>query len=124
MFKGSAADLDLSKTQELVRNTILQVRLDVARLYSQVEAGQSELGVRTEAIKAAELSLEANEQSFKGGVRTKVDVLNALQALFVARSDYSSAQLRLGESLLGLLVVSSEDAGAILKQVQDRIFSE
>jgi len=124
LFKGSAADLDLSKTQELVRNTILQVRLDVGRLYSQVEAGQSELGVRAEAIKAAELSLEANEQSFKGGVRTKVDVLNALQALFLTRSDYSSAQLRLGESLLGLLVVSSEDAGAILKQVQDRIFSE
>jgi len=124
VFKGAMADLDLNKTQELARNAILQVRLDVERLYRQVEAAQSELVARAEAIQAAQLSFEANEQSFKGGVRTQVDVLNALQALFQSRSDYSAAQLRLGESLLNLLVASAEDADLALRQVQDRIFSE
>ncbi len=122
LLRGTAADLELKKTQELSRNVRQQVRLDVERLYSQVEAVRSELLVRVEAIKASELSLNANEQSFKGGVRTKLDVLNALQALFQARSDYSSAQLRLGETLLALLTVSAADADAALTQVNDTIF--
>jgi protease secretion system outer membrane protein len=80
--------------------------------------------VRVEAINASELSLDANEQSFKGGVRTKLDVLNALQALFQARADYASAQLRLGETFLSLLTVSATDADESLKQINDLLFTE
>lgn len=123
-FKGAAADLDLNKAQELERNTRQQIRLDVERFYSQLEAVQSELSVRAEAIKASELSLDANEQSFKGGVRTKIDVLNALQALFQSRADYASAQLRLGETYLALLTASATDADAALTQIHDLIFME
>lgn len=123
-FKGAAADLDLNKAQENERNTRQQIRLDVERLYNQLEAIQSELLVRNEAIKASELSLEANEQSFKGGVRTKLDVLNSLQALFQARADYASAQLRLGETFLSLLTVSATDTDAALTQINDMLFAE
>jgi outer membrane protein TolC len=123
-FKGAAADLDLNKAQELERNTRQQIRLDVERFYNQLEAVQSELSVRAEAIKASELSLDANEQSFKGGVRTKIDVLNALQALFQSRADYASAQLRLGETYLALLTASATDADAALTQIHDLIFME
>jgi outer membrane protein TolC len=123
-FKGAAADLDLNKAKELERNTRQQIRLDVERYYNQLEAVQSELLVRAEAIKASELSLEANEQSFKGGVRTKLDVLNALQALFQARADYASAQLRLGETFLALLTVGASDADAALAQINDMLFTE
>lgn len=123
-FKGTAADLELNKAQELERNTRQQIRLDVERYYNQLEAVQSELMVRAEAIKASELSLEANEQSFKGGVRTKLDVLNALQALFQARADYASAQLRLGETFLALLTVSATDIDAVLTQINDMLFTE
>lgn len=123
-FKGAAADLDLSKAQENERNTRQQIRLDVERFYNQLEAIQSELLVRDEAIKASELSLDANEQSFKGGVRTKLDVLNALQAVFQARADYASAQLRLGETFLSLLTVSATDADAALTQINDMLFTE
>ena len=123
-FRNAAADLDLNKAQELERNTRQQIRLDVERFYNQLEAVQSELVVRAEAIKASELSLDANEQSFKGGVRTKLDVLNALQALFQSRADYASAQLRLGETFLALLTVSASDADAALTQINDLIFTE
>jgi outer membrane protein TolC len=123
-FKSAAADLDLNKAKELERNTRQQIRLDVERYYNQLEALQSELLVRAEAIKASELSLDANEQSFKGGVRTKLDVLNALQALFQARADYASAQLRLGETFLALLTVGASDADAALAQINDILFTE
>lgn len=123
-FKGTSADLDLNKAQELERNTRQQIKLDVERFYNQLQAVQSELAVRVEAIKASELSLDANEQSFKGGVRTKLDVLNALQALYQARADYASAQLRLGEAYLSLLTVSATDAHESLKQIDDLLFTE
>ena len=123
-FKGAAANLDLNKAQEIERNTRQQIRLDVERFYNQLEALQSELLVRADAIKASELSLDANEQSFKGGVRTKLDVLNALQTLFQARADYASAQLRLGETFLSLLTVSATDADAALTQINDMLFAE
>jgi protease secretion system outer membrane protein len=123
-FKGAAADLELNKAQENERNTRQQIRLDVERFYNQLEAIQSELLVRAESIKASELSLDANEQSFKGGVRTKLDVLNALQALFQARADYASAQLRLGETYLSLLTVSATDADEALTQINDMLFTE
>jgi outer membrane protein TolC len=123
-FKGASADLDLNKAQELERNTRQQIRLDVERFYNQLEAVQSELSVRAEAIKASELSLDANEQSFTGGVRTKLDVLNALQAVFQSRADYASAQLRLGETFLALLTVSATDADAALTQISELIFTE
>lgn len=122
-FKGASADLDLNKAQELERNTRQQIKLDVERFYNQLQAVQSELSVRAEAIKASELSLDANEQSFKGGVRTKLDVLNALQALFQARADYASAQLRLGEAYLSLLTVSATDADESLKQINELLFT-
>jgi protease secretion system outer membrane protein len=123
-YKGASADLDLNKAQELERNTRQQIKLDVERFYNQLQAVQSELLVRVEAINASELSLDANEQSFKGGVRTKLDVLNALQALFQARADYASAQLRLGETFLSLLTVSATDADESLKQINDLLFTE
>jgi outer membrane protein TolC len=123
-YKGASADLDLNKAQELERNTRQQIKLDVERFYNQLQAVQAELLVRVEAINASELSLDANEQSFKGGVRTKLDVLNALQALFQARADYASAQLRLGETFLSLLTVSATDADESLKQINDLLFTE
>jgi outer membrane protein TolC len=123
-FKGAAADFELSKAQENERNTRQQIRLDVERFYNQLKAIQSELSVRAEAIKASELSLDANEQSFKGGVRTKLDVLNALQALFQSRAEYASAQLRLAETYLSLLTVSATDADAALTQINDMLFTE
>lgn len=121
-YKGTAAEFELNKAQEQARNTLQQIRLEVERYYSQVEAIQSEILVRAEAINASELSLDANEQSFKGGVRTKLDVLNALQATFQARADFASAQLRLGEAFLALLIVSATDTDAALNQINDMIF--
>jgi hypothetical protein len=49
-------------------------------------------------------------------------VLNATQAVFQARADYSSALLRLGESLVGLRLVAAEDLSDTLVQVERIVF--
>jgi len=121
-FRTAAASLELRRVEEQVRNQKQQVSLEVQRLYGQVQAAQSELAVRREAIRAAELSLDANEQSFKGGFRSRVDVLNALQNVFQARADYASALLRLGEGWANLRLVAAYDIESTLKQVETYVF--
>lgn len=121
-YKGTAAGLDLKRAEEQARNQRQMVALDVERLFSEVRAAQSELAVRREAIQAAELSVEANEQSFKGGFRTRIDVLNAIQAMFQAKADYASTLLRLGESWASLHLMTAHDIDTTLRQVQSYMF--
>lgn len=121
-LRWQTADLDLQKLRDTERQVKQQVELDIERLYSEVESSMSELGIRSEGIKAAQQSVNANEQSFKGGVRSKLDVLNALQALHQSKSDYVTALLQLGERLLNLQISGAVDIDLALKQVQAQLF--
>lgn len=116
------ADLALQKLKDTERAVKQQVDLDIQRLHSDVQASLSELGIMQEAIKAAELSVNANEQSFKGGVRSSLDVLNALQALHQSKNAYVTILLQLGERLLSLQITAAVDIGLALKQVQAQLF--
>jgi protease secretion system outer membrane protein len=121
-LRWQTADLDLQKLRDTERQVKQQVELDIQRLYSEVESSLLELSIRAEGIKAAEQSVNANEQSFKGGVRSKLDVLNALQALHQSKSDYVTALLQLGERLLSLQINGAVDMDLALKQVQAQLF--
>ena len=116
------ADLALQKLTDIQRAVKQQVELDIQRLHSDVQASLSEIAIRLETIKAAELSVNANEQSFKGGVRSTLDVLNALQALHQTKNDYVTALLQLGERLLSLQITAAVDIDLALKQVQTQLF--
>jgi outer membrane protein TolC len=122
-FKNESAALDLKKSRQQERDTLERLDLDVERIHTQLMAVQAELSVRSAGIRAAELSLDANEQSFRGGFRTRTDVLNAIKTLFQARADYASALLRLGDNLLSLQLTSAEDLDLALRLVQDQVFS-
>jgi protease secretion system outer membrane protein len=121
-FRTATAAVELRRVEEQVRTQKQQVSLEVERLYGEVRAAESELAVRREAIRAAELSLDANEQSFKGGFRSRVDVLNALQSVFQAKADYSSALLRLGEGWAQLRLLAAYDIESTLKQLETFVF--
>ena len=121
-FALEMADNNLLAQQQKERATQAQLTLDTQRLYAQAQAAQQEVQISREAIDAAQLSLSANEQSFEGGVRSKIDVLNALQALLVAREAHLLAQLALAESLLGLQLLAANDIPAALQQIQALFF--
>lgn len=122
VLRNQSAELEVRRMQEALRDARQKVGLEVERLHAQLSAAQAELPVRQEALRAAELSVEANERSFDGGVRTRLDVLNALQARFQSQADLVSAQLRLGDAMLALQVISAGDLPAALADVQSQVF--
>lgn len=120
--RWNTSEIDVRRAREAARDARQQVALEAERQYSQLQAARAELPVRREAVRAAELSVSASEQSFVGGVRTRLDVLNALQSQFQSQADHVSAQLRLGEALLSLQVIIAGDLDAVLDQVQASLF--
>lgn len=122
LLKSQSAAIEAQKLRDQERDTKQKVVLEVERLYALVEAARSEVSIRQGAIKAAEKSVEANEKSFRGGVRTKIDVLNALQAKFQAEGDYVTAMLQLGDYLLNLQIACAIDIDQLLQLVDKQIF--
>lgn len=121
-FAFEAADNALVGQQQKERATHEGLLLDVQRLHAQALAAQKDVDISREAIDAATLSVSANEQSFAGGVRSKIDVLNALQAQLAAREAHLIAQLSLARTLLSLRLLAGHDIDAILNQVQRELF--
>ena len=119
-IKGAAANA--SKMQEQTRETEQRTRLEVQRLWSLVNAGRAELAIRLDAIQSAQLSVEANEKSFKGGVRSQIDVLNSIQTLYQVQQDYVSAVLTLADNYLNLLLQAATPADDAVALVQNVLF--
>lgn len=119
-MKGAAANA--VKTQEQTRDAELRTRLEVQRLWSLVNAGRSEVAIRLEAINSAELSVEANEKSFRGGVRSQIDVLNSIQILYQVQQDYVNAVLTLADNYLNLLLQAATPADQAIASTQAILF--
>jgi protease secretion system outer membrane protein len=85
-----AAQANALKAQEIRKEAESKTRLEAERLYSLIQAGSESLQIQREAIAAAELSVQANRQSYQGGVRSAVDVINAIQTVFQVKSDYAT----------------------------------
>ncbi len=104
-MKGAAANA--LKSQEDVRDIEAKTRIEIQRFWSLVNAGLQEIPIRLSAIESAQLSVEANEKSFKGGVRSQIDVLNSIQTLFQVQQDFVTAVLSLADNYLNLLLQSA-----------------
>jgi protease secretion system outer membrane protein len=109
LYSMDAAQASVVKAQETLRETESKVRLDSDRLVALVSSGMEALRIQREAIAAAELSVEANRQSYQGGVRTAVDVINALQTSFQVKSDYYTLATTQSENILGLILLAATD---------------
>lgn len=119
VYQMRAAAANAAKSQEQTRDTEEKTRLDIHRYWSLVNAGLKELPIRLGAIDAAKLSVEANEKSFKGGVRSQIDVLNSIQTLFQVQQDHVNAVLSLTENYLNLLLQAAMPTQQAMHQVQN-----
>ena len=77
---------------------------------------------RVQAIEAAELSKTANERSFKGGVRTRIDVLNSVQVLFSTREEYLNTIVRLTRNHFALSRNSATPVAQTISELQPLLF--
>lgn len=118
LYQMRAAAANANKSQEQARDAEEKTRLEVHRYWSLVNAGLQELPIRLGAIEAAQLSVQANEKSFKGGVRSQIDVLNSIQTLYQVQQDYVNAVLSLADNYLNLLLQSASPTPQAMAQVQ------
>lgn len=117
-----SAAANAEKAKEQARDSEEKVRLEVQRLHDLVKAASAEIDMRLAAVNAATLSVEANEKSFRGGVRSKVDVLNSIQTLFQTKEEYVNAVVQLGENYLNLQLQAAIPALDALRQVESALF--
>lgn len=118
----SGASANATRSEEQVRDVEQRTRLDVERLLELVEAGRNEIEIRLESIRSAELSVEANEKSYEGGIRNKLDVINAIQTLYQTKEDYVRSVLDLAGNILQLHLTLAVPVSDSMKQVQDVLF--
>ena len=118
-FQVRSASAAAKRAFEQRRQAEQEAHVDLERLYALVEGGQKALVASAGAISAAELSVAANTKSYEGGVRTSVDVVNAIQTLYQVKSDYVGTTVQVSNNLLALLLLSgtpTEEALAITQK--------
>lgn len=123
-FQARGAVASATRLQEQLRDTETRTRLEVQRLWSLVDSGRSEIAIRLEAIKSAELSVEANEKSFVGGVRSQIDVLNSIQTKYQVEQEYVNAVLIMAENYFDLLLQAATPVDEAMATVQAVLFPQ
>lgn len=122
LYGISSARANERKVREQLRETEQKVQLDLERLRALIKSGTIETSVRLETIEAAEVNVVANEKSFKGGVRSKADVLNAIQQLYQANDEYVTAMLTLAENTMNYLLAANVRTDTALELVNATLF--
>jgi outer membrane protein TolC len=113
-----SAGAKAAKSAQEAQDTYRQTLLEIERLRSAIEFGSSEVAMQQSAVEAAELSVEANEKSFKGGVRSMQDVLASIELLHTVKADRVKSLLTLAESLLNLRMIEGVKAVDSLAEVE------
>jgi protease secretion system outer membrane protein len=119
-----AAEGSVVKAKETLREAESKVRLEADRLVAQIESGMEALRIQREAIASADLSVEANRQSYQGGVRTTVDVINAIQTTFQVKSEYVSLATGQSENILNLILLAASEPKNALDETYQYLFNK
>ena len=96
--------------------------MNFQRYYGLVNGGQEALQGHTLAIEAAELSVAANRKSYEGGVRSNLDVVNAIQTVFEVKNQYINSALVLADNYLNLQLIAGIPASEAIANVEHFLF--
>lgn len=121
-FQLGAANAAKRRSFEELRQVQERARTELERLYALVDGGQQALIISAKAVAGAELSVEANTKSYEGGVRTNVDVVNAIQTVFEVKNSYITSATTVALNYLNLLLLSGEDADSAMAATQRFLF--
>lgn len=114
---GAKAAQFAHEAQDVQRKALLEIE----RLKSTVEFGASEVAMQQSAVEAAELSVEANDKSFKGGVRSMQDVLTSIEVLYTVKADRVKSLLSLADGMLNLRMMEGVKAAESLTEVESTL---
>lgn len=116
LFSGGAvssktrqAQYDFQTATANLDNTYRMLITNTKQKYNDILADISKIKAEQQAIKSAQLSLDSNEESYKAGTRTIVDILIAQQNLYDAKRAAASDHYNY---LLDTLLLK-QDAGSL-----------
>jgi protease secretion system outer membrane protein len=117
-YGRKSVEANYLKAKEATRDSEEKTRVEVERLREQIETGLEALKIQKDAVAAAELSLEANQKSYEGGVRSAVDILNAMQTVFQVKTDFVGILISLNENALTYFNYSNSNPSDSLIKIQ------
>jgi outer membrane protein len=113
-----------SKSEQDYENARRTVAQNVRESFLRVRTGLGEIGALRQAVASNQLSVDATKLGQEVGVRTQVDVLNALGLLYTAQRDLYRAyyvtivgQLKLKQAVGRLTPLDLENVNRLLKPV-------
>lgn len=124
LYGVGAAEATVIKAQETLRETESKVRLEADRLVALIASGIEMLKIQRQAIDASELSVEANRESYQGGVKTSVDVINAIQTAYQVKSDYYTMATTQAENILSLILLAAIKPQDAVTQTYSYLFAQ
>lgn len=111
------AKIDYIAASEALENTHRTVQTNVYSQYNNITSSTGTVRAYEQSVKSAESALEATEAGYQVGTRTIVDVLDATQNLYSAKSSLASARYNYIISWLNLRytagLLSEEDVQKI-----------
>ena len=117
-FQIGSANATARKSYEERRQVEEKSKVELQRLFALVGGGRDALIINAKAIEAAEFAVQANAKSYEGGVRTNVDVVNAIQTVFEVKNGYVQAATTLASNCLNLLLLAGDDPEDALAATQ------
>lgn len=105
-YQVSAAKASAERALQERRQVEEKARTELERYHALVDGGRRALSINAKAIEAAELSVQANSRSYEGGVRSSVDVVNAIQTLFEVKNAYVTAATTLAVNYLNVQLLA------------------
>lgn len=121
-YATSSAAAAAIRAREERRAAEERMMVELEKTYSLVEANQASLKIKLGAIEAAELSVDANNRGYEAGVRSNVDVINAIQTLFEVKNEYVEALMAQTESLVTLQLLSAVQPNEAVTLTQGFLF--
>lgn len=121
-YQAQIASAKISQAQLNTAQVRQKLEADVEQGHADVLSGLAEVNIRLQAIEAAELSLKATEKSFAGGVRTRLDVLNAAQTVYQVNEQYITSVIDLAKAYLTVSNLSSQKVSTTVGKLQTLLF--
>lgn len=119
---AATANINIARLNAVDRKA--RIQSDLEQRYFDVDAGLQQIGARLTAIEAAKVSLIANQKSFDGGVRTRLDVLNSIETLYLVNQEYVRTVVEFARNYLLLNNLSSKSTGQTIEELQAFLFVE
>ncbi|OUV03629.1 MAG: hypothetical protein CBC42_04050 [Betaproteobacteria bacterium TMED82] len=101
--KTRQAIANLTRAQQLLELTLLNVDRKAGESYRSVVAGLSQVEALEAAENSSKVALESNKLGYEVGVRINIDVLNAQRQLFSTQRDLATARYDVLRSQFQLL---------------------